>query len=475
VVSEANKKDITFADCAFSPEREELADHLTEYLKLQKNGYVLNVDGEWGSGKTFFLKAWQAKLRNNHPTCYIDAWTLDYLNEPLATLSRKILDSIHEYLEKYSLINPNTEKKILNSLYRLISTSAKIGGSVVENTVSPIVGKAISIGAVELDDFLLNSGKDQFELFKKTEDALIEFKGTLQNHINDIFDKEPKSSPFFIFIDELDRCRPNYAIEILEAVKHLFCLENTIFVISTNRIEMEKSIQKVYGSNFSSQGYLSRFFDKNIHLKTQSPLRFLKENKKLKQITTNSLDQCYLRDNLEELELLSNIFENYELKPREIEKSLDNLLLATIKLKDKIYSIFTLTELFCIKEKMFIDFSTIRPKSAITLETYKSLTLYNKKIISPFGMKKYKDEKVALAEIMEYEHDFQVALSMIKNNTRYSDCANTFFNKRQRSGKLDTFAESIHRKISNLSHQNTEEIADLFELFDIVDFSSRFH
>tara|TARA_Y100000815_G_C13047891_1_gene389443 strand:+ start:149 stop:421 length:273 start_codon:yes stop_codon:yes gene_type:complete len=90
-------------------------------------------------------------------------------------------------------------------------------------------------------------------------------------------------------------------------------------------------------------------------------------------------------------------------------------------------------------------------------------------------MKKYKDEKVALAEIMEYEHDFQVALSMIKNNTRYSDCANTFFNKRQRSGKLDTFAESIHRKISNLSHQNTEEIADLFELFDIVDFSSRFH
>ena len=59
MISEANGKAVTFEDCAFSPERENLADNLTEYLKLQKDGYVLNVDGEWGSGKTFFLKAWQ--------------------------------------------------------------------------------------------------------------------------------------------------------------------------------------------------------------------------------------------------------------------------------------------------------------------------------------------------------------------------------------------------------------------------------
>ena len=172
MTSEANGKTIRFEDCAFSPKRKKLAENLTEYLQLQKNGYVLNVDGEWGSGKTFFLKAWEDMLKDEHPTCYIDAWTLDYLNDPLATLSRRILEAIHEHLQSVGLLNPALEKRVFEGLYKVLSTGAHIAGAVIENTTTPAIGKAIQFGITKLDNKLLKSGKEQYELFKKSEDAL---------------------------------------------------------------------------------------------------------------------------------------------------------------------------------------------------------------------------------------------------------------------------------------------------------------
>ena len=63
------------------------------------------------------------------------------------------------------------------------------------------------------------------------------------------------------FIDELDRCRPNFAIELLEVIKHLFYIDNFIFIISIDKDQLSYSIANIYGHNMDTEGYLRRFFD----------------------------------------------------------------------------------------------------------------------------------------------------------------------------------------------------------------------
>ncbi len=482
MVSEANGKAVTFEGCAFSPEREQLAENLTEYLKLQENGYVLNVDGEWGSGKTFFLKAWEDMLKGKHPTCYIDAWTLDYLNDPLATLSRRILEAMHKNLDSVGLLNPDLEKEVFEGLYKVLSTGVHIAGEIIENTTTPAIGKAIQHGITKLDDKLLKSGKDQYELFKKSEDALVQFRVTLQQYIDQTFDKRPETSPFFIFIDELDRCRPNYAIELLESVKHLFCLKNTVFVVATNRSEMEKSIQKVYGDGFKSDNYLSRFFDRSVSIRSPSKQKFLNNSKKLENILTQITTICYERKEVDFLDFLSSAFSAHNIELREIDKILDQIVLSLPNLENKIFSFYSLCYLFILKTAYHSDFHTLRPKNRESDESLNSKPeasrFSNNFILNVSSRLIFVKETYGLSQFLSIEFKFQAALLL------YADS----------QGKLSMFKHFKHNETSGLKPESkhkeqileisqqldrsarngslSREIVSLTELFDIVDYSS---
>ncbi len=75
-----------------------------------------------------------------------------------------------------------------------------------------------------------------------------------------------KERPLIVMIDELDRCRPSYAIELLEVAKHLFSVDHIVFVLAVNRSELAHSIRALYGSDFDAEGYLRRFFDVDFRL-----------------------------------------------------------------------------------------------------------------------------------------------------------------------------------------------------------------
>jgi len=67
--------------------------------------------------------------------------------------------------------------------------------------------------------------------------------------------------PIVVLVDELDRCRPDYAIELLERIKHLFSVNGYVFVFALARDQLEKSVGHRYGEKFDASGYLERFFD----------------------------------------------------------------------------------------------------------------------------------------------------------------------------------------------------------------------
>ena len=87
--------------------------------------------------------------------------------------------------------------------------------------------------------------------------------------------KEQEICPVVVVIDELDRCRPLYAIELLEAAKHLFSVENIVFVLAINLRELGHSIKAVYGSDFDSHEYLERFIDIAIPLPNAERVQYI--------------------------------------------------------------------------------------------------------------------------------------------------------------------------------------------------------
>jgi hypothetical protein len=78
--------------------------------------------------------------------------------------------------------------------------------------------------------------------------------------------------PMFVFVDELDRCRPDYAVRLLEGVKHLFDAPAVCFIFSTNLKQLAASTQAIYGSNFDATRYLKRFFNFEYLLPSASPV-----------------------------------------------------------------------------------------------------------------------------------------------------------------------------------------------------------
>ena len=71
--------------------------------------------------------------------------------------------------------------------------------------------------------------------------------------------------PLFVFVDELDRCRPDYAIELLEGIKHLFGVPGVYFVVATNTVQLGESVKAVYGSGFDGVRYLKEILRSTVH------------------------------------------------------------------------------------------------------------------------------------------------------------------------------------------------------------------
>ena len=106
--------------------------------------------------------------------------------------------------------------------------------------------------------------------------AITEFRMSLASLL-DVIKKHKKDMklPLFIFIDELDRCRPNFAVEVLEVVKHLFDVPGVYFVIATHIDQLAASINVLYGEKFDSRQYLKRFFQQEYVLPSPEPMKFI--------------------------------------------------------------------------------------------------------------------------------------------------------------------------------------------------------
>ncbi|WP_269719437.1 P-loop NTPase fold protein [Aeromonas veronii] len=149
--------------------------------------------------------------------------------------------------------------------------------------------------------------------------------------------------PAFILIDELDRCRPSYAVEMLETIKHIFDIPKVVFVLATDTEQLQHAVKVIYGADFNAHTYLSRFFSRRFSLLAGSKRLFIESNLSNSVLVDHSFDKVWPKGlNIEAITtVLSSISDACHLSLRSIEKLIDRMVLVLLNLeKDDVNVVF---------------------------------------------------------------------------------------------------------------------------------------
>ena len=259
--------------------REVISDSLTALIN-RFAPCVYCVDGKWGTGKTFFLKLWKSKNLDQFEIVDFSAWDYDFTSSPIAALLREIKQ--HEFL---SVENDYGKfKEIVSKIVRVtLPLAARIGAQAFLGTKDfSSLGEKYKDAIAEGNEVLV---KEFIEDFLSENSASTLFKSFLLE-----LDKK-SNKPIVFLIDELDRCKPPFAIELLEVIKHFFDDTNITFVLAVDKSSLVSSIRAVYGPEFDSRRYLERFFDFTLKidsLESESVVANFESKLKLNELLNSS-------------------------------------------------------------------------------------------------------------------------------------------------------------------------------------------
>jgi hypothetical protein len=242
--------------------RKRFAETLTNLIKNTSDQLVVSIDSRWGEGKTTFIKKWQVLLgAEGIPNIYIDAFKNDHTDDAFMVVASAITD----YTKKHASNQlPALIERVKKVGVGLLSWSAKIGlKAATLNVIKETdIDELKDIGSDLSNDFGSLAGKliEKKLLSHKEELESIESFKIFLSNLSSAIDNS-STHPLTIIIDELDRCRPSFAVEILEKIKHLFSVENVIFILVINKEQLQESIRTLYGSKIDAHSYLQKFIN----------------------------------------------------------------------------------------------------------------------------------------------------------------------------------------------------------------------
>jgi len=246
--------------------RQEFGSILEGMINAGASGSVIALDAGWGHGKTTFLKRFRHSLeRNNYQVVSYNAWENDYTSEPLVALIEEFTSQCKVSATKIKKLKQLSVPFLKHALPAAVSL-ASAGLIKADSDIESVISSA-----------LLGYSKAQFEAYSAGKKSLKKFKKQLAKvaeQATDI-DENGKTRPLVFLIDELDRCRPDFSINTLEVLKHVFGVPGVVFVIALDKEQLGKSICSTYGA-IDPAGYLARFIDFTVSLPAPNNLEFCK-------------------------------------------------------------------------------------------------------------------------------------------------------------------------------------------------------
>ncbi|WJH40701.1 KAP family NTPase [Aliirhizobium terrae] len=235
-----------------------------------------------GRGKSFFLDGLAQDLdAKGHIVARVNAWRDDHAQDPYVAIMAAIDQVFAPYVKKQGEIAKAWSAakssggaialKVTGAVFKgLVRKHAGVSldeiGEIINETgfssetLEDVADDGIKAAGKQLEKLFDASLEAMIDGFNRTDAAMADFRDKLERAIHAI--GKSKSAPLFILVDELDRCRPTYAVQLLERVKHLFDVPGVVFVFGTNADQLQHSIAGSYGANFDGFRYLKRFFDR---------------------------------------------------------------------------------------------------------------------------------------------------------------------------------------------------------------------
>jgi hypothetical protein len=331
-----------FSSDAF--DRERFADNLTNLFKNTSDGLVLTINANWGDGKTTFIRLWEQKLllASEFIPIYYDAFKNDFSGDAFLSIATLIHESLKKKIEqeggdfrnrKQLKYLKDTSKELAKDLLKMgtgLAVSSLTGGIISNKSVRDWISNAfkrLTFGTLDLNI------DEKFEAHIKSQKTIQSYQDRLKELLS--IGSSEKSNKLVFFIDELDRCRPDFAIQVIEKVKHLFNIDNTFFVLAINRNQLLSTIASVYGvSSDEASIYLQKF----VHIETQLPpmrgISLSPDNKKVQNYLIDLIREYGIDENIIKIDHISNVLSELStpdflaLNPRSLERVMSFISIA---------------------------------------------------------------------------------------------------------------------------------------------------
>lgn len=234
---------------------------LNNLIKLANqitNHFIICLDGDWGSGKTVFIK--QLQVLNSSNDLFEGS-----SEEQLYSLEQKEIDKFRKLYTTYyynAWENDLHSDVLLSLIYNMINDFPKEKSQTADGKVHlPFdlkeLLKTLSGNAIDLEKV------KSFEDVAKEIFTIEEKRNSLNLLLDNII---PKGKRLLLIVDELDRCNPEFAMKTLEVIKHLYNNDRIVFLVASNNKQLVHTIARFYGDNFDGYGYLNKFYDFIINI-----------------------------------------------------------------------------------------------------------------------------------------------------------------------------------------------------------------
>jgi hypothetical protein len=287
---------------------EDFGDRLANLLINIEDGSSFVLDGKWGTGKTHFAKLFEVHLsKSDVPAIYFNAFEHDHMAVPFEAICAAITQATDKSPQKSEV----AKKKFLEVAGKVGAgvalTAGKIGlrlataGAIDGIKLDISEGNSDNITSV-IEDAVEKSVKSSILSGVAAKKAMVAFKKELSELRQLLCGENDK--PLVIIIDELDRCRPDFAIGILESIKHFFGIKRVHFLLVTNLEQMNAYANHLYGTGGKSEEYLSKFYDLPIPF----PPRLKRQYQTRQEIIITKYFESYSTENIDH-HMLSNVIE----------------------------------------------------------------------------------------------------------------------------------------------------------------------
>lgn len=263
-------------------------------LREDGHAFVLAVDAPYGEGKSYFLRRFARHMAQSHPVAFVDAWTDDLEDEPLVALAATLDAALSPYADKSEELRKRIDafkdkagavakivgigllKRVASfaimesgaeGVGALVSGASELTKDLGKDVLKDAANGAVDGAADKLAEIVSGDMDDRIARFRIGRASIDGMKAALRAIVEHLGAEGTYPPPIVIVIDELDRCRPTYAIKLLEEVKHLFDVEGVAFVLGMHGGALAASVSAAYGAQFEGGAYLRRFINRQYALK----------------------------------------------------------------------------------------------------------------------------------------------------------------------------------------------------------------